>query len=177
MPIKKLLLATVFSLPLVFLLILPHGTLDTFVTAKDIILAAPFVLEFMSFYALYEFTRNQSHASVHEQKLLIILVVGLFVLLGTPVFIGALAQPVPGVSAFGIVFMLLYALLNLIVNTKAVSGSRKRIRQYFARRYIWPGITALSAMLVLLLITSVELNAVALYFIVKNYVSALSTDS
>ncbi len=176
MQLKKLLIALLLSVPLVPLLILPTGTLDDAITGRDVLLAAPFVLEFMGFYVLYLFTKNQSSFTAHEQKLLLLLAGGYFAVLGIPVLITAIVQPTAGVSTWGFVLMMAYAFTSLLVNTWKVSQSHENISKYFSRRYIWPAVASLAIVLFLILTTKTELNGIALYFIIKNFIFAFSQE-
>jgi Na+/citrate or Na+/malate symporter len=176
MPFKKIAAATLFSLPLVPFLLLPVGTLDGPLTIGDLLWAAPFILEFTGFYALYLFTKRQDSFSKHEQKQLLTVAVGFFAIVGIALLITQIVTAQPSSAIVELVVMLGYALTSLVITTKKVSESSTRVKSYFAKRYLWPGIAAISLMFTLIILANVELNAVTCYFIFKNYVFALSED-
>lgn len=173
-PYRKMAIATLASLPIAFFLVAPKGTLNSFITAKDVIVAAPFVLEFLCFYFLYAFTKNHGKFTKYEQQLLLLLAIGPFVLLGTPVFIPQLLRPTTNVSALWLAVMLAYALASLILNTVQISKSSKHISDYVFRRYLFPAVVSVAIVLIIYSSTSIELHMVAVYFIAKNYIFALS---
>lgn len=167
-------IATLVSIPLVTILVLPPGTLNEYITVNDMSLAAPFVIEFMSFYFLYAFVKNKSKMSEKERKLLIVLVSGIFILFSIPVIIAQIVNPIPGIPQYSIFTLLLYAYVSLILNTRAISESSEVVEKYFMGRYITPGLTSLIVMFIVAISTSVELNAVVLYLVIKNYIFVFS---
>jgi hypothetical protein len=166
--LRRIIVAALLSIPLLPLIVIPTKSADYF-TAKDVLLIAPFMLEFWVFYSLYKFSQQQATYSKYEQKLLLLLSSGLFILLGVPIVITVLAQPVPGVATVGFVLMMLYSYGNLVFSTQKIAHSRKEIGAYFNRHFVWPAVGAVVLMAVTAISTSVIFNLSALYFIFKNF--------
>ena len=172
----KILLALVLSLPLVPFLFLSADSLTQEVTAHDLILAAPFVLEFMGYYVVYGFTHGRYRRfTMQERKLLLVLGAGFFILLAVPVIIGAAVKPDPQLPFIATMLLIWYAFGNMLWNIHQTSETSDRIGSYFARRYLIPGAIAIALTVGLLLTTSVVVNTVAAYYILKNFTSFMPT--
>src|SRR5690349_10326047 len=126
-PYVKLSMATLASLPLFFILLLPSGTLSGLVPAESIIMAMPFLLELLGFYTIYKFTSSRQNFSKQEQKLLPVLAAGIFVLIGAPMLVLQAIEPTTGVSFVALAITMTYALASLLLNAARISRSGKHI--------------------------------------------------
>ncbi|HET8708908.1 MAG TPA: hypothetical protein VFL85_01365 [Candidatus Saccharimonadales bacterium] len=174
MSYKKLAIATLASLPLAFFIVAPKGYLNSPVTGRDIALASPFILEFLGFLFLHVFTTDQGSLSTKEQKLLLLLAGGIFVMLGVPIFAMEIHHPTAGVSPIWLAVLYVYALAGLILNTSEIARSGDLISSYFVHRYALPICLAVMTTFVVFGATAVELNIVTVYLVIKNYIFAIA---
>jgi hypothetical protein len=166
----KIIVALLFSVPLLPFLLISEGSLHEAITSKDVVLAAPFVLEFLGFYMLHSFVEHRNKAfSNSEQKALLLLTVGIFLIGGIPVILVELFDTTPGVSKLAFLATMIYALVHLIVNTRRTYHSSGNIEQDFSRRYIVPGALALSMCIGLSLISATTINPIVAYYVIKNF--------
>jgi hypothetical protein len=171
MNLKSIFVATLMCLPLIPLIVLEPGTLSKDLTPKDILLAAPIFLEFMGFYAVYLLSQTQGRFSHHERKLVLLLAVGIFFIMATPVIISEIVKPVAGVSLIGFLLLMAYALYSLVRSVRKLPSEQRLIAKVFSHTYFYPVLFALILMTGFALFDVIELNAVALYFIFKNFLS------
>ena len=174
MSLKKLILATVFSIPLLPFLIISEDSLTQPLTSNDFILAAPFVIEFMCFYFIFAFARQRSSVfNASEQKSLIVLALGLFALFALPVIYIAVSRSDIAVSNTGFLLTMVYAAVSLFVSVRKTVQSPKKVERFMHKAYTIPGIVALALFFALLNFAAVIINPVAAYFVIKNFTFAV----
>ncbi len=171
MNFKSFFIATILSVPLIPLLILESESLSAAVSPKDMLLAVPLVIEFFIIYMISTFLNGKREFTKKEREALLVLAIGSFALFVIPVIVLQLFEPVRGVSTVGLLVLLLYAFINIMRSIHQIISGKQHIDRIFTRNYLYPISASVLLMIIGLIFNVFELNAIALYFIFKNFLS------
>lgn len=139
----------------------------------DWVLATAPVLEFFSVFAVFSFVRySDRQFSQKEQNALLILATGMFTILGLALVGLDLAQPISSFDRIMLLVTVIYALVHLIINTRQSVSSSSQAIKMFLFGYGIPILVAAGLCLGIAVISETTLNAVALYYLIKNFTSA-----
>lgn len=170
MKYKNVILPSLLSLPLLYVLFTSSINFSNLFEEKNISWLALFVIEGFCYFALYLQAQTHKKISPKEQKLLVVFVCCIFlVFFGTTVALLFISDRL----SFNIPFALLtvYTFVNIIISTTKIVKTPQRILNYFKFNYIFPYIVTCVAFALIALLTIDNLNMFAFFLLIRNVFS------